>query len=108
MAITTVTTCGRAAKRMAKGRGLSDVSGKIVLSTTSQFPASGIERYFRRCDNIVLNDTSGYNIKFLKSSVKNYSVIETFLCSAAPGSTSRNNRYPMAASNSTTFTAFGV
>ena len=114
MALISVTAYGRAAEKSGKGPGKKTISGEVVLSNNSQFPASGIEKFFRRCDNIVVNDTSGINIKFMKSAVMNYSVLQSFLLSGPVGastdygSTLVNSMQSSLHTLSTTFTAFGT
>jgi len=47
----TITIIGRV-KRIAQGRGMKIVRGKIILCANSTHQTSAIEKYFRKCNHI--------------------------------------------------------
>jgi hypothetical protein len=99
MANITVTTWQRRAKHI--GRGLKMLTGAILLSTTSSFPASGIEKHFRRCDNIILNMKTCGLLQYRHSATRLYGTIAHLRSGNVFGQAA------LAAATSATFTATG-
>ena len=69
-------------------RGLRIISGRMTLSANSSFAASGIERYFRRCDNVTVDNSdtteSAVDIQYAHSMANKYGM---FICKGISGVT---------------------
>lgn len=104
-------TWDRGGPQKIKGfRGLSYGTGTMILSTTSTFGTSSIEKRFRRCQDVKMQCEGGYLLNWTRSATNKKGQVTCYALSALTSGGGASALMPVAPASTVTgtFTAFGV